>query len=47
MPSSGLVLLGQIETHAHVVQGLRESRGGRPELSVRTSLLVSAEVKNY
>ena len=31
----------------HIVQELWESRGGRPELSVLTSLLVSMDVKNY
>ena len=30
-----------------VVQELCESRGGRPELSVLTSLLVSVDVKQY
>ena len=30
-----------------IVQELYESRGGRPELSVLTSLLVSVDVKNY
>ena len=30
-----------------IVQELRESRGGRPELSVLTNLLVSVDVKNY
>ena len=30
-----------------IVQELCESRGGRPELSVLTSLLVSMDVKNY
>ena len=34
-------------TRHHIVQELRESRGGRPELSVLTSLLVSVDVKNY
>ena len=29
------------------VQELCESRGGRPELSVLRSLLVSVDVKNY
>ena len=29
-----------------IVQELCESRGGRPELSVLTSLLVSVDVKN-
>ena len=31
----------------HIVQELCESRGGRPELSVLTSLLVSVDVKNH
>ena len=31
----------------HIVQELCESRGGRPGLSVLTSLLVSVDVKNY
>ena len=30
-----------------IVQGLCESRGGRPGLSVLTNLLVSVDVKNY
>ena len=30
-----------------IVQELCESRGGHPELSVLTSLLVSVDVKNY
>ena len=30
-----------------LVQELCEIRGGRPELSVLTSLLVSVDVKNY
>ena len=30
-----------------IVQELSESRGGRPGLSVLTSLLVSVDVKNY
>ena len=30
-----------------IVQELSESRGGRPELSVLMSLLVSMDVKNY
>ena len=33
--------------HACIVQELCESRGGRPGLSVLTSLLVSVDVKNY
>ena len=32
---------------ARIVQELRESRGGRPGLSVLTSLLVSVDVKIY
>ena len=35
------------ETSAAIVQELCESRGGRPELSVLTSLLVSVDVKIY
>ena len=31
----------------HIVQELCESRDGRPELSVLTSLLVSVDVKQY
>ena len=31
----------------HIVQELCESRGGRPGLSVLTSLLVSVDVKLY
>ena len=34
-------------TGALIVQELCESRGGRPGLSVLTSLLVSVDVKNY
>ena len=34
--------------NSHIVQELCcESRGGRPELSVLTSLTVSVDVKNY
>ena len=33
--------------HPIIVQELCESRGGRPELSVLTSLLVSVDVKIY
>ena len=33
--------------HTSIVQELCESRGGCPELSVLTSLLVSVDVKNY
>ena len=38
----GLVIIGPI-----IVQELCESRGGRPGLSVLTSLLVSVDVKIY
>ena len=31
----------------HIVQELCESRGGRPGLSVLTSLMFSVDVKNY
>ena len=34
-------------TAVDIVQELCESRGGRPGLSVLTSLLVSVDVKNY
>ena len=37
----------KINVTAIIVQELCESRGGRPELSVLTSLLVSVDVKNY
>ena len=33
--------------YSEIVQELCESRGGRPELSVLTSLLVSVDVKLY
>ena len=33
--------------HPFIVQELCESRGGRPELSVITSLLVSVDVKDF
>ena len=35
------------EKHLLIVQELCESRGGRPGLSVLTSLLVSVDVKLY
>ena len=38
---------GLDQTQALIVQELCESRGGRPELSVLTNLLVFADVKNY
>ena len=34
-------------TDTVIVQELCESRGGRPGLSVLTSLLVSVDVRNY
>ena len=37
----------RIEVSAHIVQELCETRGGRPGLSVLTSLLVSVDVKIY
>ena len=36
-----------LERHRRIVQELCESRGGRPGLSVLTSLLVSVDVKIY
>ena len=36
-----------INGHPLIVQELRESRGGRPGLSVLTSFLVSVDVKIY
>ena len=41
------VLLLPCEFMVDIVQELCESRGGRPGLSVLTSLLVSVDVKNY
>ena len=35
------------DVYLGIVQELCESRGGRPGLSVLTSLLVSVDVKNY
>ena len=51
----GVISFGCVESKADVVlllepaivQELCESRGGRPGLSVLTSLLVSVDVKNY
>ena len=44
----GLVLLKSGPLHVmDIVQELCESRGGRPELSVLTSLLASVDVKIY
>ena len=36
-----------LNSKGDIVQELCESRGGRPGLSVLTSLLVSVDVKNY
>ena len=53
MVSRFILALGQYMIHAShvlslvIVQELCESRGGRPGLSVLTSLLVSVGVKNY
>ena len=41
------VYLAKQTTSRHIVQELCESRGGRPVLSVLTSLLVSVDVKIY
>ena len=38
---------GDSEAAVIIVQGLCESRGERPGLSVLTSLLVSVDVKQY
>ena len=47
--STMTVISGQevTKTNWHIVQELCESRGGRPGLSVLTSLLVSVDVKIY
>ena len=37
----------RVDNIHYIVQGLCESRGGRPGLSVLTSLLVSVDVKIY
>ena len=41
------IKMGTDESLFCIVQELCESRGGRPGLSVLTSLLVSVDVKNY
>ena len=41
------VIYLMLHCHHHIVQELCESRGGRPGLSVLTSLLVSVDVKIY
>ena len=38
---------GTLKSKTFIVQELYESRGGRPGLSVLTSLLVSVDVKLY
>ena len=43
---AALYIDGEIKVPC-IVQELCESRGGRPGLSVLTSLLVSVDVKNY
>ena len=40
-------ICSRMGTDQTIVQELCESRGGRPGLSVLTSLLVSVDVKNY
>ena len=42
-----VVVLLLLLFNSFIVQELRESRGGRPGLSVLTSLLVSVDVKLY
>ena len=45
---NNVVKLNTLRTEGgHIVQELCESRGGRPGLSVLTSLLVSVDVKSY
>ena len=44
--STSTVISGRLRMQ-NVVQELCESRGGRPGVSVLTSLLVSVDVKNY
>ena len=41
-----MVSIATCLTECNIVQELCESRGGRPELSVLTSILVSVDVKN-
>ena len=40
-------LRGSKESNTYIVQELCESRGGRPGMSVLTSILVSVDVKIY
>ena len=44
-PSRGAINAGWVDEQKLIVQELCESRGGRPGLSVLTSLLVSVDVK--
>ena len=44
---TGAITLLDLSTRNVIVQELCESRGGRPGLSVLTSLLVSVDVKLY
>ena len=44
---TGLKVDIAVQPPGFIVQELCESRGGRPELSVLTSLLVSVDVKLY
>ena len=46
-PLPGLIRENDFSAITVIVQELCESRGGRPGLSVLTSLLVSVDVKNY
>ena len=41
------LIVRRVSVDVIIVQELCESRGGRPGLSVLTSLLVSVDVKNY
>ena len=41
------IRIATLSSPALIVQELCESRGGRPELSVLTSLLASVDVKIY
>ena len=43
----GRIFKARCKNYSHIVQELCESRGGRPGLSVLTSLLVSVDVKIY
>ena len=45
--ASGIMARGLMLHSSPIVQELCESRGGRPELSVLTSILASVDVKLY